>query len=131
METERVAIEKIEKFRAEGIVSAATAQQSQRVPAKVTTMARVNWIWMGDPAEIKAKRVKKRKSFPQIWVPSPQNRDLRQLLWHQRIRKRHKKLAPLLIVRCVSKETVLKWGSVLALRSDADAIEKLSTCNSR
>ena len=56
-------------------------------------------IWMVDPAEIKAKRVKKRKTdrndallllrllrennFPQIWVPSPENRDLRQLLWHR------------------------------------------------
>ncbi len=46
-------------------------------------------IWMGDPAEIKAKRVKKRKTdrndallllrlmrednFPRIWVPSPEN----------------------------------------------------------
>jgi transposase len=55
-------------------------------------------IWMGDPAEIKAKRVKKRKTdrndallllrllqennFPRIWVPSPENRDLGQLLWH-------------------------------------------------
>jgi transposase len=56
-------------------------------------------IWIGDPAEIKAKRVKKRKTdrndallllrllrennFPQIWVPDPENRDLRQLLWHR------------------------------------------------
>jgi transposase len=56
-------------------------------------------VWMGDPAEIKAKRVKKRKTdredarlllrlmregtFPQVWVPSPENRDLRQLLWHR------------------------------------------------
>jgi transposase len=56
-------------------------------------------IRMGDPAEIKAKRVKKRKTdrndallllrlmrennFPRIWVPSPENRDLRQLLWHR------------------------------------------------
>jgi transposase len=56
-------------------------------------------VWMGDPAEIKAKRVKKQKTdrkdaqlllrlmlennFPQIWVPSPENRDLRQLLWHR------------------------------------------------
>jgi transposase len=53
-------------------------------------------VWIGDPAEIKTKRVKKRKTdredprlllrlmrednFPQIWVPSPENRDLRQLL---------------------------------------------------
>src|SRR5260370_3470855 len=56
-------------------------------------------VWMGGPAEIKAKRVKKEKydredarllrrlmlenNFPQIWVPSPENRDLRQLLWHR------------------------------------------------
>jgi transposase len=56
-------------------------------------------LWIGDPAEIEAKRVKKQKfdredarlllrmmrenTFPQIWVPSPENRDLRQLLWHR------------------------------------------------
>jgi transposase len=56
-------------------------------------------LWIGDPAEVKAKRVKKRKTdredarlllklmledrFPKIWVPSPENRDLRQLLWHR------------------------------------------------
>src|SRR5512136_943934 len=56
-------------------------------------------LWIGDPAEIKAKRVKKQKfdredarlllrllrenNFPQIWVPDPENRDLRQLLWHR------------------------------------------------
>jgi transposase len=56
-------------------------------------------LWIGDPAEIKAKRVKKQKTdrkdaqlllrlmrednFPQVWVPSPENRDLRQLLWHR------------------------------------------------
>jgi transposase len=56
-------------------------------------------LWIGDPAEIKAKRVKKRKTdredarlllrlmrennFPKVWVPSPENRDLRQLLWHR------------------------------------------------
>ena len=56
-------------------------------------------LWIGDPAEIKANRVKKQKNdrndarllrrlmlennFPQIWVPSPENRDLRQLLWHR------------------------------------------------
>ena len=54
-------------------------------------------LWIGDPAEIKAKRVRKKKTdredarlmlklllenrFPRIWVPSPENRDLRQLLW--------------------------------------------------
>ena len=56
-------------------------------------------LLIGDPAEIKAKRVKKQKfdredarlllrlmrenNFPQIWVPSAENRDLRQLLWHR------------------------------------------------
>jgi transposase len=56
-------------------------------------------LWIGDPAEIEAKRIKKQKTdrndarllrrlmlennFPQIWVPSPENRDLRQLLWHR------------------------------------------------
>src|SRR5216683_5159971 len=56
-------------------------------------------VWIGDPAEIKAKRVKKQKTdrkdaqlllrlmregnFSRIWVPSPENRDLRQLLWHR------------------------------------------------
>lgn len=56
-------------------------------------------LWIGDPAQIKAKRVKKQKydredarlllrllrenNFPKIWVPSPENRDLRQLLWYR------------------------------------------------
>ena len=56
-------------------------------------------LWIGDPAEIKARRVRKPKTdredanlllklmleyrFPCIWVPSPENRDLRQLLWHR------------------------------------------------
>src|SRR5205814_6666909 len=56
-------------------------------------------VWIGDPAEIKTRRVKKQKTdrkdaqlllrlmrednFPQIWVPSPENRDLRQLVWHR------------------------------------------------
>jgi transposase len=56
-------------------------------------------LWIGDAAEIKAARVRKQKTdrqdallllklliedrFPQIWVPSPENRDLRQLIWHR------------------------------------------------
>jgi len=56
-------------------------------------------LWIGDAAEISAKRVRKQKTdrqdaqlilrlmmkddFPQIWVPSWENRDLRQLLWHR------------------------------------------------
>jgi transposase len=56
-------------------------------------------VGIGDPAEIKTKRVKKQKTdrkdaqlllklmmedrFPRIWVPSSEYRDLRQLLWHR------------------------------------------------
>jgi len=56
-------------------------------------------LWIGDPAQIKAKRVRKQKNdrddarlllqllaenrFPKVWVPSVENRDLRQLLWHR------------------------------------------------
>jgi transposase len=56
-------------------------------------------VWIGDPAEIKTRRVKKQKTdrqdaqvllklmmedrFPRIWVPRPENRDVRQLLWHR------------------------------------------------
>jgi transposase len=56
-------------------------------------------LWIGDAAEIETKRVRKQKTdpndarlllkllledtFPRIWVPGPENRDLRQLLWHR------------------------------------------------
>jgi transposase len=56
-------------------------------------------LWIGDPVQIKAKRVRKQKTdrldaelllqllledrFPRVWVPSAENRDLRQLLWHR------------------------------------------------
>ena len=56
-------------------------------------------MWIGDAAEIRTKRVRKQKTdrndaglllklllennFPKIWVPGPENRDLRQLLWHR------------------------------------------------
>jgi transposase len=56
-------------------------------------------LWIGDAAEIRTKRVRKRRTdrrdaqlilrlmledrFPKIWVPSWENRDLRQLLWHR------------------------------------------------
>src|SRR5437762_8597623 len=56
-------------------------------------------LWIGDAAEIRTKRVRKQKTdrqdaqlilqllleerFPRIWVPSGENRDLRQLLWHR------------------------------------------------
>jgi transposase len=55
-------------------------------------------VWIGDASEISKQRVRKQKTdrldarllrrllenrFPRIWVPSPENRDLRQLLWHR------------------------------------------------
>ena len=56
-------------------------------------------LWIGDAAEIKSRRVRKQKTdrndaalllkllvednFPRIWVAGPENRDLRQLLWHR------------------------------------------------
>ena len=56
-------------------------------------------LWIGDPGQIKAKRVRKQKTdrldaalllqwlledrFPRVWVPSAENRNLRQLLWHR------------------------------------------------
>jgi transposase len=56
-------------------------------------------LWIGDAAVIKTKRVRKQKTdredarlllklmledrFPRIWVPGPENRDQRQLLWHR------------------------------------------------
>src|SRR6185437_334446 len=56
-------------------------------------------LWIGDAAAISRKRVRKQKTdkqdaelllqllledrFPRIWVPSREERDLRQLLWHR------------------------------------------------
>jgi transposase len=56
-------------------------------------------LWIGDPAQIRAKQVRKKKNdredarhirklmlednFPRIWVPDPENRDIRQLVWHR------------------------------------------------
>jgi transposase len=56
-------------------------------------------LWVGDAAAISTKRVRKHKTdkqdaelllrllmenrFPRIWVPSREERDLRQLLWHR------------------------------------------------
>jgi len=56
-------------------------------------------LWIGESAKIRAKEVRKQKTdkrdaahilalllkedFPRIWVPTPAERDLRQLLWHR------------------------------------------------
>ncbi|MFZ0861623.1 MAG: IS110 family transposase [Candidatus Sulfotelmatobacter sp.] len=63
-------------------------------------LAELNFeLWIGDASEIARKRERKQKTdrqdaqhilklllkddFPKIWVPSWENRDLRQLLWHR------------------------------------------------
>ena len=56
-------------------------------------------LWIGDSAKIRASEIRKQKTdqrdaahildlllanrFPRIWVPTPAERDLRQLLWHR------------------------------------------------
>jgi len=56
-------------------------------------------LWVGDPAQIRVKQVRKQKNdrrdaehilklmlkddFPRIWAPTPENRDLRQLVLHR------------------------------------------------
>src|SRR5215470_10997505 len=56
-------------------------------------------LWVGDPAQIRAKQVRKQKNdrrdaehllklmlenhFPRLWVPTPQDRDVRQLILHR------------------------------------------------
>src|SRR5215472_9045078 len=56
-------------------------------------------LWIGDAARIRAMQVRKQKNdrkdaehvlklmmkdaFPRIWVPGPENRDTRQLVWHR------------------------------------------------
>jgi transposase len=63
-------------------------------------LAELNYeLWVGDAAQIRAKQVRKQKNdrrdaehilklmlennFPRIWVPTPENRDLRQLILHR------------------------------------------------
>ena len=86
------------------------AAQGMKVRVGMETSGHARWferllgelqfeLWIGDAAEISTKRVRKQKTdrqdallilklmledrFPQIWVASWENRDLRQLLWHR------------------------------------------------
>jgi transposase len=86
------------------------AGQSKKVRVGMEASGHARWferllaelsieLWIGDASEIRAKRVRKQKTdrqdaqhilqllmenrFPKIWVPSGENRDLRQLLWHR------------------------------------------------
>ena len=86
----------------------ASANESVRIGMEASGHARwferlmaelqLEW-WIGDAAAIRAKRGRKQKTdrqdaqhilklmlkddFPKVWVPSSENRDLRQLLWHR------------------------------------------------
>jgi transposase len=82
-----------EKVRV-GMEASGHARWFERLVAELQFELRI-----GDAAEIRTKRVRKQKTdrqdaklilrllledrFPQIWVPSSENRDLRQLLWHR------------------------------------------------
>jgi transposase len=77
-----------------GIEATIRAQWFERVLAR-----HGHELWIGDAAEIRAARVRKQKTdsrdalhildlllmdrFPRIWVPSPTERDVRQLLRHR------------------------------------------------
>jgi transposase len=88
----------------------ALAAAGQRVRVGMEASGHARWferllaelqleLWIGDAADIQSKRARKQKTdrqdaqhilklmlkddFPRIWVPSWENRDLRQLLWHR------------------------------------------------
>jgi transposase len=77
-----------------GMEASGHARWFERLVAELQFELRI-----GDAAEIRTQRVRKQKTdrqdaqlilrllledrFPQIWVPSWENRDLRQLLWHR------------------------------------------------
>ena len=77
-----------------GMEASGHARWFERLPAELQIE-----LWIGDAAEIRTRRVRKQKTdrqdaqlilklmlkddFPRIWVPSWENRDMRQLLWHR------------------------------------------------
>ena len=96
--------EEAEKFyrdlAAEGVKVRVGMEASGQARWFERLLAELNFeLWIGDAAEIRTKRVRKQKTdrqdaqlilklmlkddFPRIWVPSGENRDLRQLLWHR------------------------------------------------
>jgi transposase len=96
---------------------------------------------MGDPAEIMAKRVKKQKfdredarlllrlirenNFPQIWVPGPENRDLRQLLWHRhRLVQRRTRIINQL--QALAMNEGYRWKKKLFSKQERAQLEKLA-----
>jgi transposase len=98
-------------------------------------------LWIGDAAEIKTKRVRKKKTdredarlllklllenrFPRIWVPSPENRDLRQLLWHRHrlVQMRTRIMNQL---QAVAMNEGYRWKKKLFSEKGRSQLEKLS-----
>src|SRR5260221_9476162 len=98
-------------------------------------------VWIGDPAEIKAKRVKKQKTdrkdaqlllklmledrFPRIWGPSPENRDVRQLLWH---RHRLGQMRPRIMnqLQALAMNEGRRWKSKLLSEQGRGELEELA-----
>ena len=81
------------------LTGSARRDGGHRAPALVRAF--IGWglnyeLWVGDPAQIRAKRGRKQRNdrfdaqhilklmlennFPRIWVPTPENRDVRQLV---------------------------------------------------
>src|SRR5271169_449478 len=98
-------------------------------------------VWIGDAAKIKAKRVRKQKNdredarlmlrlmrennFPRIRVPSPENRDLRQLLWHRHrlVQMRTRIMNQL---QAVAMNEGYRWKKKLFSQQGRALLEKLS-----
>src|ERR1700739_659109 len=98
-------------------------------------------VWIGDAAEIKRQRGRKQKTdredarlllrlllenrFPRIWVPSPENRDLRQLLWH-RHRLGQKRTRIMNTMQAVAMNEGYRWKKKLFSEKGRALLEKLS-----
>jgi transposase len=95
-------------------------------------------LWIGDAAEIQTKRVRKQKTdrqdaqlllkllledrFPRVWVPSPENRDLRQLLWHRLVQMRTRIMNQL---QALAMNEGKKWKKRLWSEPGRAQLEKL------
>lgn len=98
-------------------------------------------VWIGDAAEIKRQRGRKQKTdredarlvlrlllenrFPRIWTPNPENRDLRQLLWHRHrlVQMRTRIMNQL---QAVAMNEGYRWKKKLFSEQGRALLEKLS-----
>jgi transposase len=98
-------------------------------------------VWIGDAAEIKRQRARKQKTdyfdaqlllklllenrFPKIWVPNPEDRDLRQLLWHRHrlVQMRTRMMNQL---QAVAMNEGYRWKKKLFSEQGRVLLEKLS-----